>query len=159
MNKAIGIVIAVLVVIPTNGTQPIIDFFGAAYNQVYLKNTVTVHRPNGFILPSEQHQLLMRTLLSTHNASNVTLLEFLRTNFKDMDFDDDILLAGAGAAGKDRLMVYKKDMRVVKGHDVMPLRFLDPATPDNVNFKVPAILRTGGTEWRIPKAAHYVDGV
>ena len=41
----------------------------------------------------------------------------------------------------------------------MPLRFLDPATPDNVNFKVPAILRTGGTEWRIPKAAHYVDGV
>ncbi len=145
--------------IPTKGTQPIIDFFGAAYNQVYLKNTVTVHRPNGFILPSEQHQLLMRTLLSTHNASNVTLLEFLRTNFKDMDFDDDILLAGAGAAKKDRLMVYKKDMRVVKGHDVMPLRFLAPATPDNVNFKVPAILRTGGTEWRIPKAAHYVDGV
>ncbi|EOS9415446.1 DUF2184 domain-containing protein [Yersinia enterocolitica] len=145
--------------IATKGTQPIIDFFGAAYNQVYLKNTVTVHRPNGFILPSEQHQLLMRTLLSTHNASNVTLLEFLRTNFKDMDFDDDILLAGAGAAKKDRLMVYKKDMRVVKGHDVMPLRFLAPATPDNVNFKVPAILRTGGTEWRIPKAAHYVDGV
>ncbi|HEN3281710.1 TPA: DUF2184 domain-containing protein [Yersinia enterocolitica] len=145
--------------IPTKGTQPIIDFFGAAYNQVYLKNTVTVHRPNGFILPSEQHQLLMRTLLSTHNASNVTLLEFLRTNFKDMDFDDDILLAGAGAAKKDRLMVYKKDMRVVKGHDVMPLRFLAPATPDNVNFKVPAVLRTGGTEWRIPKAAHYVDGV
>ncbi|EPZ8123763.1 DUF2184 domain-containing protein [Yersinia enterocolitica] len=145
--------------IPTKGTQPIIDFFGAAYNQVYLKNTVTVHRPNGFVLPSEQHQLLMRTLLSTHNASNVTLLEFLRTNFKDMDFDDDVLLAGAGAAKKDRLVVYKKDMRVVKGHDVMPLRFLAPATPDNVNFKVPAVLRTGGTEWRIPKAAHYVDGV
>ncbi|CND24536.1 MULTISPECIES: DUF2184 domain-containing protein [Yersinia pseudotuberculosis complex] len=145
--------------IPNKGTQPIIDFFGAAYNQVYLKNTVTVHRPNGFVLPPEQYQLLMRTMLSTHNASNVTLLEFLRTNFKDMGFEDDILLVGAGIRGKDRMMVYKKDMRIVKGHDVMPLRFMAPATADNINFKVPAILRTGGTEWRIPKAAHYVDGV
>ncbi|CNL65220.1 Uncharacterized protein conserved in bacteria [Yersinia pseudotuberculosis] len=145
--------------IPDNGTQPIIDFFGAAYNRVYLDNTLTVHRPNGFMLPSQQLQLLMRTMLSTHNASNVTLLEFLRTNFKDMTFEDDILLSGLGAAGSDRMMVYKKDMRVVKGHDVMPLRFMAPATADNINFKVPAILRTGGTEWRIPKAAHYVDGV
>ncbi|WP_315707406.1 DUF2184 domain-containing protein [Brenneria uluponensis] len=150
---------ALVAAIPTNGTQPILDFFGAAYNQVYLDNTLTVHRPSAFVLPPEQFQLLMRTLLSSQNASNVTLLEFLRINFKDMTFDDDILLKGVGTGGTDRIAVYKKEIRVVKGHDVMPLRFLAPATADNVNFKVPAILRTGGTEWRIPKAAHYVDGV
>lgn len=146
--------------IPTKGTQPIVDLFAAGYNQVYLTNTKTVRRPTDFLLPPEQMQLLMRTMLNSANASNYTLLQFLRENFKDMDFTDDLLLTKAdGGHAADRMMVYQKDMRVVKGHDVMPLQFLAPATADNINFKVPAICRTGGTEWRIPKAAHYVDGV
>ncbi|EMB4322224.1 DUF2184 domain-containing protein [Pluralibacter gergoviae] len=150
---------ALVSAIPTAGAQPVIDFFAAAYNGVYLDQTTTVHRPNTFALPAEQFQLLQRTLLDTKNASNLTLLEFLRTNFKDMTFEDDILLKELGAASSDRMVTYKKDIRVVKGHDVMPLQFLAPATADNVNFKVPAITRTGGTEWRIPKAANYTDGV
>lgn len=145
--------------IPTKGTQPIIDLFGAAYNQVYLTNTKTVRRPTDFVLPPEQMQLLMRTMLSSNNASNYTLLRFLQENFTDMTFTDDLLLSQEGGMLQDRMMVYQRDMRVVKGHDVMPLQFLAPATADNINFKVPAICRTGGTEWRIPKAAHYVDGV
>lgn len=149
--------------IPTAGTQPIINFFGHAYNQVYLDNTNTVHRPSDFVLPPRQMQLLMRTMLSTHNASNYTLLQFLRENFTDMNFTDDLLLTAEHGKDfgitSDRMMVYRKEMRIVKGHDTMPLRFLAPATADNINFKVPAILRTGGTEWRIPKAAHYIDGV
>lgn len=150
---------ALVAAIPTNGTQPIIDLFGAAYNQVYLTNTKTVHRPTDFVLPPEQFQLLMRTMLSTHNASNYTLLRFLQENFTDMTFTDDLLLSTTGGMTEDRLMVYRKDMRIVKGHDVMPLQFMAPATADNINFKVPALCRTGGTEWRIPGAAHYVDGV
>ncbi len=146
--------------IPTKGTQPIVDLFAAGYNQVYLTNTKTVRRPTDFVLPPEQMQLLMRTMLNSANASNYTLLQFLRENFKDMEFTDDLLLTKAdGGHAADRMMVYQRDMRVVKGHDVMPLQFLAPATADNINFKVPAICRTGGTEWRIPKAAHYVDGV
>lgn len=155
--------------IPDKGTQPIIDFFSYAYNQVYLTNTKTVHRPTDFVMTPENMQLLMRTMLSNHNASNYTLLQFLRENFKDMEFTDDILLsheltndAGEQIATpleEDRFLVYRKNMRVVKGHDVMPLQFLAPATADNLNFKVAAITRTGGTEWRIPAAAHYIDGV
>ncbi len=155
--------------IPSKGTQPIIDFFGNAYNQVYLNNTKTVYRPTNFVLPPEQMQLLQRTMLSTHNASNYTLLMFLRENFKDMDFDDDIMLSATlldntgqpqdTPLKEDRMMTYCKDIEVVKGHDVMPIQFLAPATADNINFKVPAIVRTGGTEWRVPSAAHYVDGL
>lgn len=158
-DSAAGTLASLVAAIPTNGAQPILDFFGGEYNKVYLTNTNTVHRPNTFALPPEQYQLLMRTLLSTDNASNVTLLEFLKKNFPDMTFVDDILLKGAGAGGVDRMVTYKRDMRVVKGHDVMPIRFLAPATADNVNFKVPALVRTGGTEWRIPKAGQYADGV
>lgn len=158
-DTAAGTLASLVADIPTNGAQPILDFFGAAYNDVYLDNTNTVHRPSHFVLPPDQMQLLMRTMLSTQNASNLTVLEFLRKNFPDMSFEDDILLKGIGAGGTDRMSVYKKDLRVVKGHDVMPLRFLAPATADNVNFKVPALVRTGGTEWRIPAAAQYIDGV
>lgn len=155
--------------IPDKGTQPIIDFFGHAYNQVYLTNTNTVFRPTDFVLPPEQMQLLMRTMLSTHNASNYTLLMFLQENFRDMTFTDDIMLSTdvkddqgqqeETPLEEDRMVVYCKDMEVVKGHDTMPLQFLAPATADNVHFKVPAIMRTGGTEIRVPGALHYIDGV
>lgn len=146
--------------IPTNGPQPIIDLFANAYNRVYVTNTNTVHKPTTFALPVTQMQLLQRTLLAAANGSNMTVLAFLKMNFPDMEFVDDINLKNAGLGGAiDRMMVYKKEMRVVKGHDTMPLRFLPPATADNINFKIPALVRTGGTEWRIPAAAHYVDNV
>lgn len=145
--------------ISTNGVQPIIDFFANAYNRVFITNTSTVHKPTDIGLPVNQFQLMQRTLLNAGNASNITLLEFLRKNFPDINWFGDLNLTGAGTGGTDRMAVYKKDMRVVKGHDTMPLRFLAPATANNVKFVVPGIVRTGGTEWRIPSAAHYVDSI
>ena len=146
--------------ITTSGVQPLIDLFGNAYARVYTVNTNTIHMPTTFVLPPTQMQLLQRTLLNSANGSNITVLTFLKQNFPDMEFIDDINLVNGGLGGAiDRMVVYKKNIRVVKGHDVMPLRFLAPATADNVNFKVPALVRTGGTEWRIPAAAHYVDNV
>ena len=146
--------------IPTNGPQPLITLFADAFNRVYQTNTNTVHKPNTFVLPTAQFQLLARTMLDAANASNMTVLQFLRMNFAEMEFVDDILLKNAGLGGSiDRLVTYKRDIRVVKGHDVMPLKFMPPATADGINFKVPALVRTGGTEWRVPAAAHYTDNV
>lgn len=145
--------------IPTDGAQPIITLFGNEYDKVYRSQTNTVHRPSVFALPTSTHQLLMRTLLSTDNASNVTVLQFLQMNFPDMEFIDDINLEDAGAAGGKRMITYKREMRVVKGHDTMPLQFMAPATADNINFKVPALCRTGGVEWRIPNAGSYLDAI
>ena len=145
--------------IPTNGVQPLINLFANAYNQVYITNTGTIHKPTHFVMPPTQLALLARTILNSGNASNFTVLQFLRMNFPDIEFTDDLNLVAAGLGGITRMIVYKKEMRVVKGHDVMPLKFLSPATVNNIHFTVPALVRTGGTEWRIPKAAHYVDGV
>ena len=158
-DSAAGTIDSLVAAIPTNGAQPIITLFGNEYAKVYQTQTNTVHQPTVFALPTSTHQLLMRTLLSTDNASNVTVLQFLQMNFPNMEFIDDINLETAGAGGTKRMITYKRDMRVVKGHDVMPLMFLAPATADNINFKVPALVRTGGTEWRIPKAASYLDGI
>lgn len=160
-RESAGETIATLISeIPTNGIQPLIDLFANAYNRVYITNTNTVHKPSTFALPPTQFQLLQRTLLDPANGSNMTVLNFLRTNFPDMEFVDDLNLVNAGLGGAiDRMIVYKKERRVVKGHDTMALRFLAPATSDNINFKVPALVRTGGTEWRIPLAAHYVDAI
>lgn len=157
--NAAGTIASLVADIPTNGAQPLITLFGNEYDKVYRTQTNTVHRPTVFALPTSVHQLLMRTLLSTDNASNVTVLQFLQMNFPDMTFIDDINLETAGNGGTTRMVTYKREMRVVKGHDVMPLMFLAPATADNLHFKVPAVVRTGGCEWRIPKAGSYLDNV
>ena len=120
-----------------------------------------MHRPSDFVLPPEQMQLLMRTMLNSANASNYTLLQFLRENFKDMEFTDDLLLTKAdGGHAQDRLMTYKRDMRVVKGHDVMPLQFRHRQPPITSTSKflrcaVPVVpngaFRKRLTMWRVCK--------
>ncbi|MGJ8524170.1 hypothetical protein R84981_002889 [Carnimonas sp. R-84981] len=145
--------------IEAGNAQGVLKLFGGLYNQVYVENTKTVHRPTTFLLPPSVMQVLRQTLINQQNGSNYTFLQFLRENFDDCEFDDDIYLETAGADNARRIICYKEDIRVVKGHDVMPLQFMQPATADNVNFRVAALTRTGGTEWRIPAAAQYMDGV
>src|SRR5690606_33913538 len=94
--------------ISANGAQPLINLFANAYNKVYVDNTMTVHKPSVFALPTTQYQLLARTLLNDGNASNITVLEFLKKNFPDMEFVDDIGLKGAGLGDTDRMIVYKR---------------------------------------------------
>lgn len=139
--------------------QNVLNVFNDAYNKVYIDQTNTVHKPNTFVLPPSIMRLLGSTLLGPSNASNFTLLQFLKANYPDCTFEDDVLLEKAGVNGSGRLVCYKKDIRVVKGHLPMPLQFMQMEGPQNMAFYVPAICRTGGTEWRIPSAAHYVDGI
>ena len=139
--------------------QAVLNVFNAAYNNVYINQTKTVHKPNTFAMPSSTLRLLGSTLLGPNNGSNFTLLQFLKANYPDVDFDDDIQLEHAGTAGARRLICYKKDKRIVRGHMPMPLTFQAIEGPNNMAFYVPAMCRTGGVEWRVPKAANYVDGI
>lgn len=139
--------------------QKILTVFNAAYRAVYIDQTSTVHKPNTCILPATTYQILNSTILGSGNASNLTVLQFLRLNYPDVEFYDDINLETAGVGGKKRMVIYKRDVRVIKGHVPMPLRFQQIEGPQNMTFYVPAIMRTAGVEWRVPKAAHYVDGI
>ena len=145
--------------IASKDAKSVIDIFAAAYNAVYADQTLTVHKPTHFVIPTKQFLLLNQNFCDFGNASNISYMQALQISFPGMTFEDDIFAKGVGAAKADRLVCYKKDVRVVKGHEPMPLKFLAPATADNINFKVPAMVRSGGTEIRIPKAFHYVDGI
>ena len=139
--------------------EDVIKLFGDAYNKIYIDNTNTIHKPTHFTLPPKQSALLNQNFTNFGNASNISYMQALKISFPDMVFEDSLQLVGAGAAGADRMMCHKKDIRVVKGHEPMKLRFLAPATADNIRFTVPSMTRSGGTEVRIPKACEYIDGI
>lgn len=145
--------------IAADDPKAVIKIFAAAYNGVYITQTKTVHRPTHFVIPTQQYADLNQNFCNFANASNISYMQVLKIAFPDMIFEDDIFAKGVGAAGVDRLVCYKKDVRCVKGHEPMRLKFMAPATSDNINFVVPAMVRSGGTEWRIPKSAHYVDNI
>jgi hypothetical protein len=70
--------------------------------------------------------------------------------------------AGADTDGADvvgRMVVYKRDPRVLKMHIPMPHRFLPVWQTGPITFDVPGIFRLGGVEIRRPGAVRYVDGI
>lgn len=140
-----------------NGVQPIVTFFKSAINKVYVENTNTVYKPTNVTLTPEEYELLDSTIIP--NGSNETVMQFLIRNLRTVAIGDDVNLLGQGASSTNRMVVHTNNREAAKFHMNMPLRFLEPATADNLNFFVPAIVRTGGTEIRIPKTMHYVDGI
>ena len=137
----------------------LIALFSVLYNHVYITATNTIHKPTHFTLPPEQTMILNQTFCNFNNASNISMMQALKIAFPDMIFEDTLQLQGAGAASKDRLCCHKKDIRAVKAHEPMKLRFLAPATADNIRFTIPSMTRSGGVELRIPATMAYMDGV
>lgn len=68
-------------------------------------------------------------------------------------------LATASNDGGGRMVLYRKDPEVVRFHLPMPRRQLPPRQKSIMGFETGLIARTGGTEWRLPGAAVYVDEI
>jgi hypothetical protein len=68
-------------------------------------------------------------------------------------------LATASQDGGGRMVAYRRDEEVVRFHLPMPRRMLTPRQKSIMGFESGIIARTGGTEWRLPKAAAYADEV
>lgn len=68
-------------------------------------------------------------------------------------------LADAGAAGTGRMVAYRYDADVLRGHLPLPRKVLDPRQASLMGFEQGIIARTGGTEIRLPGAMAYLDGV
>lgn len=68
-------------------------------------------------------------------------------------------LANAGAGGTGRMVAYRYDRDVLRGHLPLPRRVLDPRQASLMSFEQGIIARTGGTEIRLPGAMAYLDGV
>lgn len=68
-------------------------------------------------------------------------------------------LATAGAGGTGRMVAYRYDREVLRGHLPLPRRVLDPRQASLMGYEQGVIARTGGTEIRLPGAMAYLDGV
>jgi len=68
-------------------------------------------------------------------------------------------LAAASNDGGGRMVAYRRDEEVLRFHLPMPRRVLQPRQKSIMGFETGIIARTGGTEWRLPKAAAYADEV
>ena len=68
-------------------------------------------------------------------------------------------LATASQDGGGRMVAYRRDEEVVRFHLPMARTVLQPRQKSIMGWETGIIARTGGTEWRLPKAAAYADEV
>lgn len=161
---AAGSTIAALVAGATDvaGAQAVVTFFQQCIDRVYLDNTNTTFAPTHILLPPAQRNMLASAILPF--GGNMTLLQYLEMNLVSgrsgkVQFVPELSLKGAGAAKADRMMVYTRSMETAKFHLPMGFNFQAPYQDGPLSWFIPGILRTGGTEIRVPKAHAYFDGV
>lgn len=115
------------------------------------------------ILPTSALLTLGTTYRST--STDRTLLDHIRENnvYSQQTGQPLMIRASrkletAGAGGTRRMVAYRRSPEVVKFHLPMPHKFLPPFQKGSMTYEVAGIMRTGGTEIRLPSAIRYADG-
>lgn len=108
----------------------------------------------------------MGTLGKRMPDTNETVLTFIqRTNRYTARTGRPLLIGEmfelntADAGGDGRAVVYARTPDVLRFHLPMPHKFLPPFQKSSMTWEVAGIMRTGGTEIRLPKAVRYMDGL
>jgi len=140
---------------PDKVANDLLYLFMNAREEVRVTQTNTTFRPTHIGLPPTQYGKMEAYRIP--NTAD-TLISYLE-RVVGVEFFEHLHLQGRGESGGDRMMVYTRDEKYVKGHMPMPFQIQAPATEDNVNFKSAGLVRVAGTELRIPKMHAYVDGV
>jgi len=129
---------------------------------VYIDSN-TVEMADTLLLSPERLQYLGSTTMSSTNSE--TLLAFImRTNIYKLTTGLELTiravrgLSTAGAGGTQRMCAYRRTERTVVFHLPMSPRFLPVWQNGPMNFLVPGIFRTGGTEIRRSGSVRYADG-
>lgn len=133
----------------------LLQLFNRAVEEVRVTQTNTIFRPTHILLPPVQLGQMRTYRIPNTSDTLITYLE----RVINATFEELLQLAGAGAGGTDRMMVYTRDQKYVKGHMPMAFNLQAPATKNNVVFESAGVVRIAGTELRIPNAHLYVDGV
>lgn len=125
--------------------------------------TAEVEMANTLLLPTSILQSIASTRIPN---TQMTILQFLRTNNvytgetgQDLLIRSNRLLEHAGGDGGGRGVAYWRDPQALRFHLPMPYRFLPPFQISSMAWEVAGIMRTGGTEIRLPGAFRYIDGI
>lgn len=146
------------------GTDPnvvaaaLLTLFNNAYQRVYVTQTNTNFMPTHILLDPLSYGKLSAVRIP--NTSETYLSYLTRViGARGVTFVPLLQLQGAGAGGTNRMMVYTRDEDYVKFHLPMPFEMQPPGTANNITWQGAGIVRTGGTEIRLPAAQLYVDGL
>lgn len=128
-------------------------------------NTSEIEWVDTLRLPPAAFRLIATKRLGAGDGY-ITALEYLRKNNvytaetnQPLDIQPLRELSKASQAGGGRMVVYRKDVEVLRFHLPMPRRALQPRQKSIMGFETGLIARTGGTEWRLPGAAAYGDEI
>ncbi len=125
--------------------------------------TLQTEMADTILLPIEERNLLATRQFAEGTDTNI-LDWIMKNNVYTAETGNRLTimtlrgLETAGASGTSRMIVYKKDPRVLKLHMPMPLRFYSPQQW-LLMYVVPAAFRTAGLEIRLPQAVRYIDGI
>jgi hypothetical protein len=122
-----------------------------------IKLTLGRETPDTLLLTIDAYTLISSTPRSA-NSDTTILSYFLKNNpfIKNVDWLNE--LAGAGAGGVDRAMVYKRDARKVTFE--VPQDFEQfPEQPKNLEWIVPCHSRCGGVIMYYPLSVAFADGI
>lgn len=147
----------------TKDADKILRDFNAAISGMYV-DTKEVEMADTVLLPFSRWNTLATTRVP--GEGSVTILKFLQENNAYTAETRQPLtiralrsLDTAGAGGTARMVTYRRDPEVLRFHLPMPHRFLPPFQKSSMTYEVAGIMRTGGTEIRLPKAVRYSDGI
>lgn len=118
--------------------------------------------PGELRLPPAQFALI--TSMKVSSAGNVSVMKFLQDNSIALNINGRPLniqpikwLAGAGASGADRMMVYTNDLERVR-FPMVPIR-RETAYYKGIHFLAPYVYGFGEVEFVYPETVLYVDGL
>lgn len=126
-------------------------------------NSNTVELADTVLLPVSKLLLLSQTRIP--NTDQNALSYLAANNVWTFQTGQKLTILGvigldtAGAGSTARMMVYRKDPRVLKMHIPMTHRFLPVRQVSAMRFEVPGIMRVAGVEIRRPGACSYTDGI
>ena len=129
-----------------------------------VSTTIEVEDADTVLLPTSRYLSISSTPRST--TSDTTVLQYLQQNNAytartglPLTIRALRALETAGSGGTKRMIAYRRDPEVLRLHLPMPHRFLPPFQKSSMAWEVAGIMRTGGTEIRLPSAVNYIDGI
>jgi hypothetical protein len=142
-------------VMGTTTAAAMIGFLNTAV-QLIITATNEAWIPDSLILPTNMYGIFAATPYGADAATVTALNWFLQNSPYIKTVSTWYRGNGAGAAGSDRGLVYKKDPTVLEG--VVPLAFESlPPQAQGLQMVVPCVARAGGVKVYHPEACRYLD--
>lgn len=127
-------------------------------------DTKQISMADTILLPVEKYTYITTTMFDPNGQ--MTILDWLKkTNIYTQTTGRQLTIRAvrgletAGAAASNRMVVYKRDPKVLKMHIPMRHRFLEAMRTGPLLYEVPGIFRLGGLDVKRPKLVRYLDQI